>query len=476
MKLYFSLFLLLITYSNGEKIKILTDANAGRMNWDNNTLVLFTISSQCPLCEEMDKAFKQAFRQHKSKPLPLKFGKIDVVKSSDLALRYGGTGFPQIRLIQKNSSVTIYDGTTNSTDLINWLKKKLLHPVEYFTSPQALSAFIKKQESCLIYFGSTTNKFFRLFMTVSQVFHNIGFLHCSSKDCLKEFNIKDDNHLLLTKFYGETLITLPATDSTLEEFKHHLSLHYSSDLFRFDVSVSTEIFTEGVPAMILYRREKDDKEQKFGLMMKRLAQELRGKMRVVVSDLENEIEKSFGDMLGIKRSDLPCVRIIESGEILKKYEFTGQITFENLYKFFVDWKVNKLSTYSKSGPVTHFEEGKLFHLVAKNHWQKVFEKDKDVLVLYYKGNDEGADKNIKIFEELAIAVQKSNALYVSCMNLNENEIELFDRPPTPFVRLFPAGTKDGHIDYKASSINLGELVLFLKKYAQNRVFFEKSDL
>jgi hypothetical protein len=253
-------------------------------------------------------------------------------------------------------------------------------------------------------------------------------------------------------------------------------MNFQSELVRFNAHLSVEIFSEGYPALILYRSEQQDTEKKYEQLMKTVAQELRGKIKVVISDIVSDVEKNFADFLGLKKEDLPTVRIFDARETLKKYTMYNEVTYQNIYKFYSDWKANKLNPYTKSDKVVPFEYGKLFRLVTSNYWQRIFEAEKDVIVLYYRMTDTKWDEPVKVFEQLAKICIRNHNLYISSIELNGNEIQLFETPSTPYVRLFPAGKKNGHFEYKEKTINLLDLQIFLKKYTKNRINFEKTDL
>ena len=468
--------LILLSLSNCEKIKLVTDKTSATIQKNNNTLIFFTVMEKCNLCDDMNQAFKETFKNNKLLNMSLNFVKVDVTRNPKTVQFYQVNNIPSIKLVMGGNNVVDYGGITNSTDIINWLKKKLLSPIIEFTNLNQLTSAVQKSENCLIYFGTKEGSFYQIFVNLSEEFTQIEFLHCYSSDCKSHYRIDYPSKLILSKYYGKNILIINSAGKTQEKLKYYLSMKFHSDLLKFDQKLSIEIFSEGYPALFLYRSQKEDNDNILENIMIKLAKQLRGKIKVIISDIESDIEKNFADFLAISKDDLPTVRIFDAREILKKYKFNGTITFDNLYQFYIDWNDNKILPYLRSDKPVEYVTGQLFKLVGDNYWPTIFDKSKDVLVLYYRHSDDKIENTLKIIEEFARIVRKNKDLKICAINLNLNEIEPLDVEKTPSIRLYPSGKKEGFLEYKEAEITLSDLRIFVKKYSKYRVIYEKSDL
>ncbi len=468
--------LIILAMSNCEKIKLITDKTSASIQKNNNSLILFTVMEKCNLCNEMDQAFKETFRNNKELNMSLNFVKVDVTRNPKTVQKYQVNNIPSIKLVMSNDNVYTYDGITNSTEIISWLRKKLLSLIIELTNLNQLTSALQKNENSLIYFGTKEGSFYNIFRNLSEEFTNIEFIQCFSSDCKNHYKIEYPSKLILSKYNGKNIIILNSSGKTLEKVKYDLSMKFHSDLLRFDQKLSIDIFSEGYPALFLYRSEKEDKEKQYENIMTKLAKQLRGKIKVIISDIESDIEKNFADFLAISKDDLPTVRIFDAREILKKYRLNNTITFDNLYQFYLDWNENKLLPYLRSEKPYEYVPGQLYKIVGDNYWETINEKAKDTLVFYYRHSDEKIENVLKIVEEFARITRKNKDLRVCGINLNLNEIEPLDVEKTPSVRLYPSGKKEGYLEYKEIEITLSDLRIFLKKYSKYRVIYEKSEL
>ena len=108
---------------------------------------------------------------------------------------------------------------------------------------------------------------------------------------------------------------------------------------------------------------------------------------VGMCNIDEEEGKELVEKLGIKSRKELLLRIFKVGkekEMYEKYRLDDidEINYENIMKFYQLWKENKLKAYLKSGPVVQ-EEGMIKELTGDNFESIVYDKTKDVLVLYY---------------------------------------------------------------------------------------------
>ena len=475
-KIYYLSFIFFIFSINCEKIKIFKDANFETvLSFQNNTLFLFS-NSDCNFCEQMKIAFKESFRLNQVIKMSLTYGKVDVKKNPKMFSKYKVSNLPSVKLVMKDGNVMDYKGIANSTELTNWLRKKLFSQVNTFKKVKEVLSFVQNNENCLIYFGKKSSSFFKIYNKISEEFPHVEFLQCSSSECLSEYKIKSRSSLILSKLKGKNSVIIAKVENE-EIFKYELSMNFQSELIKFDFQAANDIFSEGYPSMILYRNPNEDKNNYLEDIMINLAKILRGKIKVVISDITSDIERDFANMVGVWKEDLPTIRIFDSREILKKYKYTDpEITLDKAYGFYLDWHSNKLNPYVRSEKEETYTAGNLFKITGNNYHDVISNKNNNVVVLYYKNNDEKSKKVFNIFKILANMVKNNKKFIVGTLELVKNEIEFNDYDKLPLVRLYQEGKINNYVDFNESEITLNKIKMFVGRHTKFEVNNVKNDL
>lgn len=123
-------------------------------------------------------------------------------------------------------------------------------------------------------------------------------------------------------------------------------------LINFDDNAIEPIFGKKNAALILFSNEKD---QAYQTVFADAASSLKGKILFVKSTTNEGIQTKLAEYVGVTAKDTPCLRIVQLGEDLAKYNYTGgattDITAESLDTFISDFKAGNLTPFQKSEPV-----------------------------------------------------------------------------------------------------------------------------
>ena len=105
-----------------------------------------------------------------------------------------------------------------------------------------------------------------------------------------------------------------------------------------------------------------------------------------------------------------------------KLDDIDEINYENIMRFYQLWKDKKIKAYLKSGPAAK-EEGLIKELTGDTFESIVYDKTKDVLVLYYSKSCNLCKKVEKVMEK-AVEYYRDIApdLIFAKINMDSNEI------------------------------------------------------
>ena len=130
-------------------------------------------------------------------------------------------------------------------------------------------------------------------------------------------------------------LTGEITSKKIEEFIDAFS---APKIMTFDEKAAQIIFGKAIPAIILYCDKKSDKWDEYRKIMESVSDKIKGKLKVVQTDIKEGMASRLAEYIGIKESDLPSVRIADTRVDLKKYNMERDINEKNILQFIEDSK------------------------------------------------------------------------------------------------------------------------------------------
>eukprot|EP00828_Plagiopyla_frontata_P032703 TRINITY_DN4256_c0_g1_i2.p2 TRINITY_DN4256_c0_g1~~TRINITY_DN4256_c0_g1_i2.p2 ORF type:complete len:330 (+),score=73.17 TRINITY_DN4256_c0_g1_i2:573-1562(+) len=278
--------------------------------------------------------------------------------------------------------------------------------------------------------------------------------HSQVQQCLK----KQRNIVLIL----QDLFNLVA----MENFVKHNKLGL---LVRYKAEVKTYLEEEQKFAlMMLYPRQfiKSEEAQKAKSAMQQAAYELKDEIVVGMCNMDEEEGKELIGKLGVKKGQDLVLRIFKSGkDMYEKYKLEDpdqEINYENIMRFYKLWKDKKLKSYLKSQPVSK-EYQIIKEINGDNFEEIVYDKTKDVLLLYYSKSCNLCKKVEKVMQKAAEQYQDiAPDLIFAKINMDGNEIpEPLGTDQYPEVRFHTTRRKKGPAFWK-KPFEFDNLEKFLK--------------
>ena len=270
---FFYLFFCLIFCVNSDKsdkILIVSDNTFNKtVKKFSPSLVEFT-ADPCEHCWDLDNIFKQIWRRNKEMNLTLSFVKINITRNLVLKERFNITEYPQLKLFKEGELIENYTFSPIENEVTNWLKKRINPPVSELISLISVLQFIRKNENCLLYFGSKLDPTYKILNYTSNNIIHVNFIQSEEKEIGSHYNIKEGNMILFQKF-SEKEIIIKAKIRDSEHLSYIIRTKFLDNLKRFNGEVNKLVFNLGTPGLFLYRDNKHYYTRHYDIIMEETA-------------------------------------------------------------------------------------------------------------------------------------------------------------------------------------------------------------
>lgn len=259
------------------------------------------------------------------------------------------------------------------------MKKKTGPASKLLTTAEEVEQFHASSEVAVVLF-STEESLLQTYERVARTNDDILFAHCGTAACLEKFGAQAGQVTLFKKFDEGRNDLAQFDEAALRSF---IQSNASPLVMSFDEKCAQLIFGKSVAGLFFYRDRNSEKAAEQEAVLKAVAQKLRGKIQVVITDIKEGLETRLAEYIGITAADLPTVRIHDTRSDLKKYTMEGDVTEENILAFVDNWENGKLRPTLKSEEIPAEQKEDVYVLVGKSFNDIVMDPTKDVLVEFY---------------------------------------------------------------------------------------------
>ena len=448
---------------------ILTDSTFDKAVAKYDYLLVLFYAPWCGHCKKFHPEYEKAAKTLRKENLFL--SKVDATVEKKLAEKFDIQGFPTVKLFIKGEAIE-YTGGRKEQEVINWMRKKTGPATKEIQSVEEIEKLKKDNDVVLVYFGNKKEELDE-FIKVARKNEDFPFANVDKEEIAKKLGIKMGTVIMFRNFEDpQKELTGEITSKKIEEFIDAFS---APKIMTFDEKAAQIIFGKAIPAIILYCDKKSDKWDEYRKIMESVSDKIKGKLKVVQTDIKEGMASRLAEYIGIKESDLPSVRIADTRVDLKKYNMERDINEKNILQFIEDWENNKLKPHLKSAEEPKENNGDVFVVVGKSFEKEVINNDKDVMLLFYAPWCGHCKALHPKYEEVAKKLKEKNPkLLIAKIDATENEVENISISGFPTVKFFPGNKKNkAPIDYNGDR-TVDDMIKFIKTNAANPIVLDEE--
>ena len=287
-----------------------------------------------------------------------------------------------------------------------------------------------------------------------------------------KFNAKQKSVVIFKKFDEKRNDLETINEKELNDF---LEIYFHKKIGTFDDKTTERVFGKKKPAL-LYFGEKGDKWNEDEKIMENIADKVRGKFIIVMSEIKVGMQKRIAEFIGVKNEDLPSVRILETRKGVEKYIMEGNIDEKNILNFIDEWEQGKLKLNLKSQEEPKDNSGDIFVVVGKTFQKEVIDNDKDVMIVFYAPWCGHCKQLLPKYEEAAKKLKGKNPkIVLAKMDATENEIDSVTITGYPTIKFYPGNKKESKpIDFNGERTTEG-IIKFIQTNAYNKVILDEEE-
>ena len=395
--------------------------------------------------------------------------KVDATVEKSLAEKYKVRGYPTVKFFKKGVASDYTAGRTQQ-DVINWMRKKSGPPAKLLKTAEDVEKFQKDNQVCAVYFGKNEDEV-KVFEGVASKIEDYPFGIVEDEEVAKKFNAKQRSVVLFKKFDEKRNDLETVKEKELTEF---LDKYSQKKVGTFDDKTTEKVFGKNQPA-IVYFGKKGDKWDEAEKIMEGIAVKVGAKLKCVMSEIESGMGKRIAEYIGLKKEELPSVRILDTRKDIKKYIMEGDINEKNILNFIDGWEKGKLKLHLKTQDEPKENKDNIFVVVGKTFQKEVIDNDKDVMLVFYAPWCGHCKQLLPKYEEAAKKLKEKNPkIVLAKMDATENEVESVHITGFPTIKFYPGNKKSSPpMDYNGERTT-DAIIKFIQTNAFNKVVLDEE--
>ncbi|XP_060073857.1 protein disulfide-isomerase A4-like [Ylistrum balloti] len=425
---------------------------------DSADLVLLEFYAPwCGHCKKLAPEYEKAAKRLAAIDEPIPLGKVDATVETELATRFGVTGYPTMKMFRKGRD-SDYNGERDVSGIINYMIKqqgeasKLKH-----TTKEVRHYMLKDQITIMGFFDNINDPLLRVYMdAANDLREDFTFGHSVSKDVREEYKVNPKS----------VVVFIPARFYTKYEPKWHI-FKMEDDATPEDVQKFIQDHKHPLVGQYTSEQEKHYKNRRPLCLVfyavdwsfdHRDATELWRKRVASVAAANKDILFAIADEDDNKRL-ISEFRLEESGEELnigcydsknRRYKLDDMEEWDDddVEDFLKKFRKGKLPQIIKSQKVPKKQTGPVVTVVGNSFKDIVMDPTKDVLIELYApwcGHCKSLEPK---YAELAKRFKKEKNLVIAKMDATANEApEAYRVGGFPTIYWAPANNKENPVQY-----------------------------
>jgi len=445
MRMLLLLFSLLIGVSvaeitSEEGVLVLTEDNFQEAIDGNEFLLVEFYAPWCGHCKTLAPEYAKAASILANNESPVKLAKVDATVEKTLGEKFGVQGFPTLKFFRKGKA-TEYTGGRTSDTIIAWVEKKTGPPAKTLENVEDAKAFIEANDIAIVgFFKDVESVDAKTFIDAAGSMDDYPFGLASKAAVLDEYKVETSRVVLFKNFdEGRNDFMGEVSEEAIVSFVSSNALPLVAD---FNQETAQKIFSGEVKSIMLLFVSASAEDYSAKVEMARgIAKDLKGEMRFITVNIDEEDHKRIMDFFGVEMSEVPSMRILKREDDMKKFKpESTELSEENIRLFVKQYLAGELKPHLMSEEVPEdWDKNPVKVLVGKNFEEVVKNVEKDVLVEFYAPWCGHCKQLAPIWDELGEKFKDSDTVVIAKMDSTTNELEDVQVQGFPTIKLFKKG-------------------------------------
>nr|AMM62653.1 conotoxin-specific protein disulfide isomerase (cspdi) [Conus geographus] len=424
-----------------EKVYVLKTTNFDNFIKENEFVLVEFYAPWCGACKNLAPVYHEVAGKLMDEGSNIKLAEVDVTAETDLADKFNITGYPTIKFFISGEPME-YTGGRQTSNFINWLKKKTGPPAKDVKTSEEAKTFIDSDEVIVMgFFKDQEGKGAAAFKKIAAEIEDVSFGITSEDSVFKEHKMKKDGVVLFKKFdEGRNDFSGDFEKAAMSKFVKDNRLPLINE---FTQEIAEKLFTGDVQNYLMLFVKKEEAKDTLDTF-KAAAGEFKGKVLFIYLDTANKESEQIMEFFGLKAADTPAMRLIYLGEDLAKYKpESDSLDKSTMTKFVQDFLDGKLKPYLKAEEVPEdWDAQPVKVLVSKNFKEVAMGKSKAVFVEFYAPWCGLCKELAPIWDQLGEKFKDSKDIIIAKMDSTANELEEVQTEGFPTLKYFPKGSDE----------------------------------
>uniref|UniRef100_A0A8D2DXG1 Protein disulfide-isomerase-like protein of the testis n=1 Tax=Sciurus vulgaris TaxID=55149 RepID=A0A8D2DXG1_SCIVU len=432
--------------SEERNLMVLTSAGLTLMlNQTRFLMVLFHNPSSKQsrnLAEELGKAVEIIGKGKNG----LGFGKVDITVEKELQQEFGVKKAPELKLFFEGnrSEPTSCKGVVESTALVVWLRRQISQRAFLFNTSSDLADFVSIRPLVIVgFFQDLEEEVAELFFDTIKDFPELVFGVMEIKNTRGRFSVILDSVLVFKKGRIAKRQELINDNNNKQDLQQIIKGHLTDFVIEYNTESKDLIYEMRIFSHMLLFISKTS--EAYGVIIqhyKMASKEFQNKILFILVDTDQPKNKRVFKYFRVSEFNIPCVQILNLSSDARYKMPSDEITYENLRRFGRSFLSNTAKKHQSSEEIPdYWDQGPVKKLVGKNFNVVVFDKERDVFVMFYAPWSEKCQVLFPVLEELGRKYQNHSTVTIAMINIMANDIQLTPLDRYPFFRLFPTDSQ-----------------------------------
>jgi len=443
-------FLLLLTFAvlatadeikNDKGVLVLEKDTFQTAITDNKHVLVEFYAPWCGHCKSLEPEYIKAAEKLKDLNSEIKLAKVDATEQTELAEENKIRGYPTLKFY-RDGKPSDYNGGRTADEIVNWLLKKTGPAAKTIASVAEAKEFAEGAPVVVLgLFKDLESAAAKQYLAAAQEVDDFRFGITADADVLKEYEVTGDAAVILLKKVDDPKVVLDGeiTSEAIVKFVKTESLPL---VIEFNHESAQKIFGGEIKnhLLVFIGKSHADAEKITGAA-REVAKGFKGKVLFVTVDTDEDDHQRILEFFGMKKSELPAMRLIHLEEEMTKYKPpTDEMTAETMKSFVQDLVDGKLKPHLLSEDIPEdWDKNPVKVLVSKNFDSVAFDETKDVLVEFYAPWCGHCKQLVPIYEELAMKYKDHESIVIAKMDSTANELEHTKIQSFPTIKLYQKG-------------------------------------